>query len=453
MPAMKVSMNQTTDQSEPAAESAAAPETAAAVGAAPRIDAERRRRAAGNFRLDFLWSLIGNIALAGSQVGLYMIFTRWANDAALGYYTLAVGIAGPVLIFTNLNLRGILVTDAEQRFSFSDYLGTRILWTLLGCVICIAAALISQPNWIALGIVLAVALSRAALSLSDMYHGLLQHHMRMRTVAQAKSLRGFGGVLLVLIITILTGRLMLSIFALAGSWLLVQFLYEMPSAAKLAPVRPRFHWRTLKQISWMGLPLGVSTAVVSLSVYMPRYFLAAHVSDAELGRFGAVSQFLMMMAVLTQALTITAAPRLGIYFAENINAFRTLLVKLSVLTLGVGLAGFVASLLAGKWILMIMYTPEYGDYNVLLSWFMLTGALLCIGNAFSVGLTAARVYSGQLTIQILRCVSLILLCQLLIPRYGLLGGAWALLGGTLVLVFASAIFLKRQIDKQHNRIH
>ncbi len=49
----------------------------------------------------------------------------------VGQFALGLAIAAPVVMFTNLQLRGVLATDARNEYRFGDYLALRLCATLL----------------------------------------------------------------------------------------------------------------------------------------------------------------------------------------------------------------------------------------------------------------------------------------------------------------------------------
>ena len=81
----------------------------------------------------FAWSLIGNMVYAASQVGVLALLANLASPATVGRYALGLAIVTPILLFTKLQLRWVLATDVRRDYSFSDYLGTRLLSTAVGC--------------------------------------------------------------------------------------------------------------------------------------------------------------------------------------------------------------------------------------------------------------------------------------------------------------------------------
>src|SRR5690606_40180926 len=86
--------------------SGAQEETAA--GAAGGKEAHR----ALSLRVNFSWTLAGNIVYAGCQWAMLVVLARLGRAEMVGQFALGLAITGPVLMCTNLNLRSVPATDA-----------------------------------------------------------------------------------------------------------------------------------------------------------------------------------------------------------------------------------------------------------------------------------------------------------------------------------------------------
>ena len=405
-----------------------------------------RRRS--RLREDFGLVFTGNVVAAACQFGLYMVLTKLAAPASLGYYTLGVSIATPLLTLGNLNLRALLATDAKEEYAFSQYLAIRVLTTAAACLVVICVA-VFQGSIAAAAIMLCVGLGRSVHAIADIFLGQFQHCYRMKWIMVSRILRGVGGLTAVYAMLRLTGNDTVAIAAMALMWGLVLIGFEYPAARSLGHSLPTFRpWRPLGRIALLGLPLGVSTMIVSLSVYLPRYFILAYCGQVELGRFGAISAFLIMALMIVGALGQAAAPRLAQRYHKDLRSFVVLLIKLVVLGTGLGLLGVVAAVVVGKEILSIAFTPEYRQYSNVLVWIMVAAGVQCVSVFLGTGATAARVLKPQLYITIARALVVLALCWWLIPAMGLVGGAVAIVAGGVIASGGMAIAMVWAIRKR-----
>jgi O-antigen/teichoic acid export membrane protein len=101
----------------------------------------------------------------------------------------------------------------------------------------------------------------------------------------------------------------------------------------------------------------------------------------------------------------------------------------------------IASKLAGREILTILFRPEYAERADLLPWMMAAGGALFMAQFLGFGMTAAGYYNSQVMLNILANVSLFAACYWLVARQGLLGAILAMLIAAIVQLAGSALVL------------
>ena len=85
----------------------------------------------GSLRRNFSWTLVGNIVYSACQWGILVILAKLGNPEMVGQYGLAIAIATPVLALSSLQLRQVLTTDVKETVAFGEYLGFRLITTVL----------------------------------------------------------------------------------------------------------------------------------------------------------------------------------------------------------------------------------------------------------------------------------------------------------------------------------
>ena len=82
------------------------------------------------------------------------------------------------------------------------------------------------------------------------------------------------------------------------------------------------------------------------------------------------------MSILTSSLCEAASPRLARHYAEgNQHAFRLLLAKLAGAAAVIGLSAELAALLAGRPLLDLLYTPDFGAQVSVFCWLIVAAWL------------------------------------------------------------------------------
>ncbi len=63
------------------------------------------------------------------------VLAKAGNASIVGQFALALAIAAPVFMFTNLALRGVQVSDSRKEYEFGDYFTVRFVTTLGGLLV------------------------------------------------------------------------------------------------------------------------------------------------------------------------------------------------------------------------------------------------------------------------------------------------------------------------------
>ncbi len=413
---------------------------AATPGATPGVAAR-----ALSLRANFSWTFAGNIIYSAAQWAMLVVLAKLGSKEMVGLFTLGLAVTAPVMMLTNLQLRGIQATDARHEYLFGHYLGLRLLTTLLALTVIAGIVIISAPGWGPGLVILAVGVAKAFESVSDVIYGLLQQHERMDRIATSMMIKGPLSLAALAIGVYLTHSVLWATLGLALTWALVLAGYDIRSAIVVLRVsqkagadwsralRPIGDPRPLIALAWLALPAGIVMAMLSLSVNTPRLFVARYLGTNDLAIFASMAYVLVAGATLTTALGQAAAPRLSQYFAAgNVPAFRALLTKLLGIGAVLGGAGVLMGLVAGRTILTLLYRPDYAGHVDAFVWLLVAAGLEYIASFLGYALTAARYLRIQVPIFAAVIAFMLVAGPFIIPAHGMVGAAWVF-GASFVL--------------------
>lgn len=72
-----------------------------------------------SLRQNFSWTFVGNVVYAACQWGMLVALTKLGTPEMVGQFTLGLAVTSPVFLFSNLQLRTLMATDAKQEYHFS----------------------------------------------------------------------------------------------------------------------------------------------------------------------------------------------------------------------------------------------------------------------------------------------------------------------------------------------
>jgi len=415
-----------------------------------------------SLRKNFLWTLGGDTVYAGCLWGVLILLAKLGDPEMVGQFALALAVCAPVFMFANLQLRAVQATDARHKYLFSDYMGLRIITTLLALLLIGGITRVAGFRGETALVILGVALAKGVESISDVFFGLLQKHERMDRIAKSRMIKGPLSLAALGAAVYLTGEVFWGVLGLVLVWSLVLLIYDMRSGALVLQGadrersqlslqddcwarsrRPRWSTGRMKRLLLLALPLGLVMMLISLNTNIPRYFIERFFGEAELGIFAALAYFIVGERMIINALGQSATPRMARYYSEgNGSAFKKLLFKLMGIGVLFGLLGILLALLAGGRILAFIYTPEYGGQAQLFTWLMVVATLGNVASFLGYGMTAARYFKAQLPLFTLVVLTSLFSCLWLIPAHGLKGAAVALGLALIVQLVGSSMVLR-----------
>lgn len=381
------------------------------------------------------------------QWGMLVVLAKLVDPEGVGRFALGLAVTAPVVLFANLGLRPFQATDAERHYDFADYLGLRLLTTLLALLAIAGVAFLAGYELETALVILVVGLAKCFEAISDIFYGLLQQRERMERISKSMMAKGVFSLVALAVGVYFTGSVLWGTVGLAAVWAVVLVTYDLRSGAMLLGGLPRPRWKAgrLRKLAILSLPLGLAVVLTSLNANIPRYLVEHYLGQRELGIFAAMAYPLAAGATVVGALGQSSSPRLARHYVDGDRAaFRALLAKLAALGAALGLAGVLVAAVAGRQLLAIIYTPEYAERLDVFLLLAVGAGITYVASFINFGMIAARKLRAQVPLFLGVIGVTTVSCLVLAPQIGLLGAAAAvvlgavtqLLGGIAVLLQA-----------------
>jgi len=382
-----------------------------------------------SLRKNFNWNFIGNLIYAATQWGLIIVMTRFGNVEMVGVFSLGLAVTGPIIMFTNLQLRTVQATTQDKSFHFSEFLAVRILANIIFCFILFTLIFASDYKGYTVVIICLVAVSKIVESLSDLAYGLFQQKERMELIAKSTIMRGISSLFIVFIIVYFTNNLIAALIGLIICWFLVLIFYDIKNVYRFSmKFRPVFKKKEIISIIKLSLPLGIVVMIVSLNTNLPKILIENMIDAEALGYFASISYLVFVGSKFINSIGNAMLPRLAILYEKgnkkNYNKYLLILVSISAM---IGMFLTLASYFGGEYILYVIYGSEFVSYRNLFVLIMVYGTFNYISYSLIVGLNAMRKFKIQPYLGIIWLTISAISLLLLIPEYGLIGAAWSLI--------------------------
>jgi O-antigen/teichoic acid export membrane protein len=410
-----------------------------------------------SLKCNFYWTLCGNFIYALSQWGILILLAKLGSPILVGKFALALAICTPITIFSQLQLRGLQVTDVRDEYGLGHYLALRYITVLFSIMITaiVAFSFYKSDVWL---LIFFVSISQGIESIRDLFYGFMQKNERMDFLSLGQVIVGISNFIGFGLVIYLTQNLALAIFVTILLRVVVIFAYDIFRVKSLFEIphncfavnslKPIYDFKTLWRLTRQALPLGIVMVIISVETNIPRYFLEGYLGIKILGFFSALAALLQIGTLIIGALGQSAAPRLARYYQENFNSFKCLVLKLQGIGLIVGIFCVLLAVVGGRFILTILYTSEYTQYNKVLIVLMIAGGFTYISSFLGYALTASRHLKVQVPINVCVLIVTLIGSWYFIKHYGLIGAAITLVCSAFVRLVIQRFVLFKNLKKQ-----
>jgi len=415
-----------------------------------------------SFATNVFWIFIGNSFYAACQWGILILISKAGNPQIVGQYAISLAITGPIFMFLNMNLRGVLVTDAKEEYTIFDYIIFRIAATTISFIIILSLSFFYNSNNNLGHIIIIIGFAKSIESISDIFYGLLQKKERMDRIAFSLIAKGFLSILMFGILFYFTKTLFWGCIGIAFAWLATLFMIDIPNVfflysylftkglyfgfkEYLTKVN-RFIFIHLLMVSF---PLGIVMMLSSLLNNIPRYFLQRFMGEYEVGLYSAIAYIMLVGNIIVNALGQTSSPRLARYFIEeDLVFYKKLFLRLLMIGFFMGCLGIFVAFFAGKELLTFLYKPEYGAEKASFVLLMFATTIGYLSSFTGYAITAARCFAAQVPLFIFSIAISTFTNYLLIPVFGLNGAAFSVIASNAVQLLGALVILRIVITKK-----
>lgn len=380
------------------------------------------------------------------QFGLIVILAKFAGNEVLGQYTYALAIATPVVLFCSLELRGALVADTRQDFTFGTYRALRTTMMLVAAVVLLGVVAWSASREARYGFTLVLAgvsAVKVALFLAEVNWGAFQKRERMDLQALAVALRGIVAIALCALIVpaayyasptddpsanrMATAAGSATLTAAVIS-VIILLTFDRPRAARGADVDTSWNWADVRRLAVQTFPLGLVLLNIHLCDSVPKWVIERQPDGkATLGYFGAMAYVTLVGNLLIIQAANASANRLSSYYQSSLPRFLRLAGLLVILAALIAAGILTVAFVFGEWILRVLYRPEYAQFTTEFRIIVAAQCLALLSNIFGVATTQMRLFWLQVPGQVVVLIATTVAALTLIPGDPLRGAAWTLM--------------------------
>ncbi|MCR2053390.1 polysaccharide biosynthesis protein [Actinomyces bowdenii] len=402
-------------------------------------DAQGRADGGLSLRTNMLWNTGGSITRLVCNYLVTIAVVRLSRGFdANGVLTLATTVSSLAIPFAEFRLRTLQVTDVTGERSSREYVGLRVLTSLIAFALGVAYSLATN-GWASLGVITLYLVYSIITTFIEGFHAIDQRHRRMDYIGLSYILQGVTTLAVFCLGLWLTNSLEVAVGLMAVAVAGVAVLYDVPRTIRFEPLRPRIAWRPALAVLGSLLPLVLAQVASSAVLAIPRQQLAHDMGEGALGIYSSIAA----PAVIVQMGAVYVySPLMGEFakaFQSDKRAGLRLLGKTVLALIAVTALISIALLFLGRPILWLMFGDKVLPYIGLLQPTILCTLMTAFAWFFNDLLLALRDFKASFLGNAAAVLVTLAFSSIMVAAFGMNGVSWVGVAayGTAVAVLAA----------------
>ena len=341
-----------------------------------------------------------------------------------GVFSLCISFTNVFGFISRFGERSIQLTDVDDEFSEKQYLGVRILATVLSIAGMLVALLFVSFDKHTLICCIAYGIFKVFESFTDYFFTIMQKKERYGAIAVSYTLKSFLPLAGFAFGIVFSG-LLIGIILMSAVYFAV-FVYDYYVIYRHN--KPGISFNNIMPIIKKCIPIMLYSLILPYMTFINRYFVKLVYDEEQLGYYSTISIVLVIMSTIAGSIWVVLLPKLTKMYneKENQKIAKFLLVISGSVIIVSGIAVLLGELL-GPWAFSLIFGEEIKDYMYLLKSTLIASACLVFSSFFSTMLLVMKKRICILIYNSVGAVALTLICKPLIENYGLSGSNYALI--------------------------
>ncbi|MCI6887959.1 MAG: lipopolysaccharide biosynthesis protein [Lachnospiraceae bacterium] len=377
---------------------------------------------------NMIWNMIGSFLYAFASMVLTMAVVQIVGDEQGGIFTFAFTTFGQqMFMVAYFGIRPYQITDVENRYTFGDYLGLRMLTSACALAIGIGYILMQgytpQKAWV----VFLMVCYKVIDGFADTYEAEFQRSGRLYLTGKSNAFRTVLSVGCFITALLMTKSLVFASAAAVGAQVLGVLLFDVAVIGGL------------DNIDWSWNPAGCrgllqSCLLLFLSVFLDFYIFSAakyaiegNMNDAAMAVYGAIFMPTSVINLVAGFVIRPFLTKLSYYWeVKEMKAFGGVIGKIFVVILGLTVLAVGGAAVLGIPVLSLLYSnlrDALSECRLALVMIVLGGGFNAWMNLFYYTLVIMKrqrhIFGGY----VLVCVTAAVISPQAVRAGGILGGA------------------------------
>ena len=381
------------------------------------------------------WNLVGSLVYYFSQWVMTVLVVRITGDyAETGILALAMSVS---LVFSMVSLyavRNFQAADIEDKFENGVYIALRLLTCALSLVLLGVYLVICRYSFYSSMAIVGFMLIRIIEALVDVFQAIFQKKWRMDIVGRSLTVRGVVGLAVFGVMEYLFGNLAIACTAAALSTAVIAVFMDILPCRRIAEIKIKFKRKKLINLLLCCTPLFLTNLMATVIPNFPKIIGTSMLGEELIGYYASVTTPAVVVQMIAGYCFTPLIPMLKAHFEDKNKKILSVILKVQLLIIGVGIAAVIGFRILGDWLLELVFGAEILPYSYLLIPAVIVSILT--GSVYFL-FTLFTVVGRNKTLAAVQSVSVLIILAL--SWFAL--GKWELGGINYILIAAYSVFL------------
>ena len=382
-------------------------------------------------RSSYTWNALNAIISALQNPVILLVITRTNGVYDAGVFSIAFAIATLMLYVGLYGLRRFQSSDLDEKYSFSEYHGMRILtcsmMIFISIIYCIYGMIFTGYSMEKALVIFMICIVKVCQAYSDVYHGCMQQKGRLDVATKSSSIRYGLEMAAYAAMLVITHNLLLSTAAFMAASRAGLIFTSVNAGRNYCTYRPSFNRTKIKALAIEGFPLFASLFLNMYISNAPKYAIDAFLTEEIQAIYNMVFMpafVVMLIANFIFNPILTTYAELWLESTrESIAKLKKQIRKQMLFILALTVLGLAIAATIGIPVLSVIFGVDLAGYKMELCIVMLGGGALAYATYFSTVITVIRLQKTLIVCYGIIALAAKLLSKFFVLGYGIAGAA------------------------------
>lgn len=390
----------------------------------------------------YLWTILSGLLYSGSTFLLTIIATQCINSFYGGIYTIALTIANQLITIGYFNTRTYQASDIYEKTSFNDYFTLKLYTTFMMIVICIGWVILGGFNLEKSICVLLMTIFKCIEVFGDVFEGRYQQKDRFDIASKSLFLRTMTFIISFIVCAIITHNLTISLAVMTLCYALCFIIVDVRLIKHFGGVAVSKNFMKQKDLVIACFPLFVNSFLLMYINNASKYAIDSYGGEELLVRFNALFMIAFVINMFSTVILKPIINKLSVLYNERkFKGIYKILVRQSLLIVGLTICCLVGAYLLGTQVLSIVYGFDLTSFKLELCIMLIGGSCTAMYQVFQNIIIVMRHQIVCLVGCIITSIITVIITPLFVSHMQIMGGAVSYLCSMLTMSIIYGIFM------------